>query len=124
MVKPAKLREFRFCSRACNGAHTSSLKPIGTIEKMLGDALTAQAVNHVARYPIESYCADFAFPERKIIVEADGDYWHASEVQKRKDAKRDAKLSSLGWKILRLGENDIHSDINECVEKIKSLLAA
>lgn len=29
-------------------------------------------------YPIGPYYVDFCFPENKLVIEADGDWWHAN----------------------------------------------
>lgn len=123
MVKPAKTQEFRFCSRSCLAAFVSSQKPIGTLERLLAEQFNARELDYVARHPIGSYCADFAFPGQRLVVEADGDYWHSTPTQKRKDAKRDAALSALGWQTLRLSESDILRNIEACVGQVIRLLS-
>lgn len=54
-------------------------------------------------YPTH-YKLDLALPGRKIAVEVDG-FSHGS--RKDQDAKKDAKLRSLGWTVLRFSNLDI-----------------
>ena len=54
-------------------------------------------------YPTH-YKIDLALPERKIAVEVDG-FSHGS--RKAQDEKKDAKLRSLGWTVLRFSNPDI-----------------
>jgi very-short-patch-repair endonuclease len=74
--------------------------------------------------------ADFAIPECKILVECDGDFWHANPekytqnlkaCQQRilqKDKEKDALSVALGWKVFRFYESEIHQNASYCVDKI------
>ena len=59
------------------------------------------------QHPIEGYIADFVCLERKLIVELDGPF-HAA--RKGYDAARDARLNSLGYRILRFTNEDLAGD--------------
>ena len=63
------------------------------------------------QFPIGRYIADFACPEKKIIVEVDGSQ-HAEEKQSAADAVRSVKLEKDGWTILRFWNDDILRDID------------
>jgi len=54
-------------------------------------------------YPTH-YKLDLANPEKKIAIEVDG-FSHRS--RKKIDQKKDAKLASFGWKVLRFWNRDI-----------------
>jgi len=58
-----------------------------------------------AGYPA-SYKLDLANVEMKVCIEVDGPSHYS---RKAKDAKRDAKVTSLGWKVLRFWNKDILS---------------
>ena len=58
--------------------------------------------------PIGDYIVDFACPDHKLIVEADG----SQHGESRTDPVRDAHLQSLGWTILRFWNDDILRDID------------
>ncbi len=49
----------------------------------------------------DSYKADFANPEEKIVIELDG-VCHSSMAQKKKDLKKTKVLTALGWTVIRL----------------------
>jgi len=49
----------------------------------------------------DSYKADFANPEEKIVIELDG-ICHSPMAQKKKDLKKTKVLISLGWNVIRL----------------------
>lgn len=50
----------------------------------------------------------------KLIVEYDEPY-HESKKQKKKDKKRQEKLESLGFKVLRVRESNISTDIADLI---------
>lgn len=54
-------------------------------------------------YPT-NYKVDLALPERRVAIEADG---HTHRSRKAQDEKKDAKLRSLGWIVLRFWNRDI-----------------
>ena len=66
---------------------------------------------------IGKYVVDFYCPEKKLIVEVDGSQ-HADK-QKSYDVERDKYLKSLGFKVLRFGNDDINNNIEGVVIKIK-----
>ena len=50
---------------------------------------------------VEGEEVDAHWPDRRLIVEVDG-HGHRRPAQRRDDARRDAKLRSAGWKVLRV----------------------
>lgn len=68
------------------------------IEKDVWDCLRIYSVVAYPQYPVLNYFLDFANPKLKIAIEADGKQWHDAA----KDAARDERLASLGWKVFRL----------------------
>ena len=69
------------------------------------------------QFPIGRYLADFACPERKIIVEVDGSQ-HAEEKQSAADAVRSAELDKDGWTVLRFWNDEILRDIDDVCHHI------
>jgi len=59
------------------------------------------------QHPVETYIADFACAEAKLIVEIDG---HSHDAQQAYDAARDAALNAVGWRVLRVRDNDVLND--------------
>jgi len=68
--------------------------------------------------PIGNYIVDFVCKEKKLIIELDGSE-HLDENQMLHDINRDEYLKTLGYKILRIYNNDINKDINIVLETIK-----
>lgn len=61
----------------------------------------------VAQYPLGPYRTDFAIPNLKLAIEADGDEWHSKEEAVAHDRQRDAQLSYHGWTVARFSESEL-----------------
>jgi very-short-patch-repair endonuclease len=65
----------------------------------------------IAQYPVRfgstEYPIDFALPNLKIGIEADGETFHSSPKQMAHDKERDMKLAQAGWTILRFKDTEI-----------------
>ena len=68
--------------------------------------------------PIGPYIADFVCHERDLIVEADGSQHFDSDYDKR----RDAFLASVGYRVLRVWNADIFTNMEGVLEAIVSAL--
>ena len=62
-------------------------------------------------YPIKRYSLDFAFVDKKIDVEIDGETHNNKQVI-LKDLERDKILSLEGWKIIRFKSSDVKNNID------------
>jgi DNA mismatch endonuclease (patch repair protein) len=86
---------------------------------------------------------DIVFTKAKVAVFCDGDYWHGHNwalrglrdldeelagysefwVKKilgniQRDDEVNRQLTELGWKVVRVWESEINSDVSECVRRI------
>ncbi len=50
---------------------------------------------------------DFAYPEVKVAVEADGYRWHSGRAQWERDLSRRNRLASLGWQVIHVTAADL-----------------
>lgn len=65
------------------------------------------------------YFPDIYIPELNVVIEADGDKWHDS----KKDAKRDRDIKKLiGADTFRFKENDIINNGDKCYNRIKRIV--
>lgn len=53
--------------------------------------------------------ADFYLPAYNLVIECDGEYWHASAKAKQRDAVKNAYCKRNGIGMLRLSERDIRA---------------
>ncbi len=83
---------------------------------------------HLRRLPIEHshfrrqatigpYFADFAYHERRLVIEVDGAQHNEPENVAR-DAERSAYLRSQGYRVLRFWNNDVLKNIDGVMEAV------
>ena len=75
------------------------------------------------QFPVDRFIADFASIEAKLIVEIDGAS-HDGAGQAAYDAERDAALTALGWRVLRIGDVLVLSAPNQAADLIRKALGA
>lgn len=97
------------------------------IERSFGDRLNVAGFDPIAQFPVAHYYLDFAviggsagFPVR-LDVEVDGRYWH-EELPNRtgsRDEQRDRLLRLFGWRPVRFWTDEIETDVEACVERVR-----
>jgi very-short-patch-repair endonuclease len=70
--------------------------------------------------PIDRYIVDFYCPEIRVIVEIDGGV-HDQPGQAEWGEERDRRLQGLGYKLLRVPNEDVLKDPEWFTERIRSL---
>ncbi len=71
--------------------------------------------------PISGYIVDFACPLHKLVVEVDGSQ-HGNAADQEYDRSRTERLQSLGWKVLRVWNDEVLNDIdNVCSGIIRTI---
>jgi len=68
------------------------------------------------------YRVDFAFPQLKIAVQADGEEWHSGAEDIQHDRSRDAQLASQGWIVLRFTEEEIEDKIQDVLTVLNQVM--
>ncbi len=80
---------------------------------------------------------DVVFTRARVAVFIDGDFWHGyrlpaweknlTEFWKRKirgnrdrDRRNFRKLRSMGWRVVRLWQHQIHRDLDGCADRIEA----
>jgi len=125
-VKPAKLDEFRFCSRQCQGFSTAKdmaeLNGPTSIEQLLMDELDRRHIPYHSQHQIAKWLVDITLPEHRIAIEADGDYWHSSPEQQEKDANKNHWLEAHGWTIHRFSGSEIRESPAACIDEVVASL--
>ena len=71
---------------------------------------------------IENYIVDFYIAEAQIVIELDGSQ-HYKEEGIQKDKIRDERLKSLGFKVLRYTNLDVHWRFKEVCADIENHIA-
>ena|SRR3989338_5262248 len=74
------------------------------------------------QHGVANYIVDFYCPEKKLIIEIDGDT-HASEKDIENDKKRDKYIASLGYVIIRYHNQDVRKNIEGVFEDLKEKMS-
>ena len=67
--------------------------------------------------------ADCAYPERRIVIEAEGDHHRTDAAQWARDIERAAALASLGWDVVRATSAHIRGWDRRVVRMVRAALA-
>ncbi|MBO6257628.1 UvrD-helicase domain-containing protein [bacterium] len=71
------------------------------------------------QHPIDNkYIADFACLEQKIIIEIDG----SQHIESTSDKLRTFYIENIGYRIVRFYNNEIDTNIDGCIEYLKSVI--
>ena len=68
------------------------------------------------------YKVDVGNEALKVAIEVDGNS-HRTIVGKSRDAKKDAFLASIGWKVFRFTNEDVQQDLSGCVQAVLSSIS-
>ncbi|MEU1867848.1 DUF559 domain-containing protein [Streptomyces gardneri] len=81
---------------------------------------------------LDRWTVDAAIPSLRLILQADGDYWHGLRPEYREDprvrgnvandAYQDRKLSQAGWTVLRFWESDLIRSRAACTERLRAAI--
>ena len=71
------------------------------------------------QYGIGRYIVDFYIPKIKLAIEVDG-ATHETEEERRRDAKRQSELESLGVTVVRFTNMEIYSTMGDVLNDIRS----
>lgn len=93
------------------------------IESKLYEAMRQEGLSPTPQYRIEAYFVDFAFPDIKLAIEADGVVFHTGD-RRNRDRKRDLFLARRGWTVKRFYGTTIHQKAGNCAYVIKQEVKA
>ena len=80
------------------------------LEKKVKSFLDVRGIRYISQYPLrQGFIADFALPDKKIIIEVDGERWHSGKKKVKKDRFRDYMLKRDGWTTIRIKEKEINN---------------
>ena len=93
-------------------------------EKMLWQSIRNRKVNGVKfrrQFPIDRFIADFAAPAKRLVLEVDGSIHDYTPEQ---DAIRQAFIESLGFRVLRIPNEEVFANLEAVLVKISDALSA
>ena len=109
-----------------NHTHNNNNKDT-SIELLLQNGLIKRGISFQKHIAVCNICIpDIVFPELKIAVFADGDYWHSKTFkngkQWKKDRNQESTLIQNDWRVLRFWEHDINSTPDDCINQIINVI--
>ena len=126
----------KFCSRKC---FLSSRNQTDTwIEREIQSFLQDADIDFIKQFEIDRMTVDFLIPSKNLVVEANGDFWHANpaiygkdkplhKIHPRvieKDKRKLRQLSDKGYSVYVVWENDLKENasqtLNELLDYIKA----
>jgi very-short-patch-repair endonuclease len=72
----------------------------------------------VRQEPIGRYYVDFVCRERRLIIELDG----GQHAERPKDKQRDSELRTLGYRVIRIWNNDVIENVDGVLKILLSEL--
>jgi very-short-patch-repair endonuclease len=78
--------------------------------------------NYEREYSIGIYSLDFAWINKKKVIEIDGEQHQRFEEYKERDKRKDNFLKNNGWKILRIIWKDMYNNTKEEIKKCKDFI--
>ncbi len=80
-----------------------------------------EGVKFRRQQPIGPYIVDFVSFEGKLVIEIDGGQ-HNEDTIRKKDEARTALIEGKGYRVLRFWDNEVLTNIEGVLEKIRELL--
>ena len=68
--------------------------------------------------PVDRYYVDFVCRERRLIIELDG----GQHAESHKDRQRDRALCALGYRVIRIWNNDVIENLDGVLQRLLSEL--
>lgn len=127
----SKAMEYKDKLRAASPVRMSKFKrKVTKPELIVRSLLQGLGVSFVEQAILGPYTVDFLIPDSRLVVQADGDYWHANpevypnddnlsksqQKQRRLDASCNSLIRNKGYVLVRLWESDLHQNQEKCAE--------
>lgn len=96
-------------ARTKPGRVAASMANPSSIERTVAVLLDSLGLRYLQQYPLGRFVVDFLLPDKMLVIECDGSYWHNLPGRPERDAARDVWLRSCGYEVLRLPEQAIRS---------------
>lgn len=68
--------------------------------------------------------ADVAYPDWKLVLEADHPYWHATRRAAERDRARDRELAALGWRVVRFTDTDLTARVTASMRQLREIVTS
>lgn len=103
------------------------------LEFTFADILTVLGIEFVHQYEVDGFDYDFYIPEKNILIEVDGDYWHGhpdkfpelNNMQRKNrglDKLKEHHASDRNYPLHRFWEHDIKANRINVIEKLIKII--
>lgn len=103
------------------------------LEFSFADILTGLGIEFVHQFHVEGFDYDFYIPEKNLLIEIDGDYWHGNpnkfsdlnSIQRKNqglDKLKTKHAANNNYQLLRFWEQDIMERRFDCIVKLMEIL--
>jgi very-short-patch-repair endonuclease len=92
-------------------------------EFIVENRLPMPVINQPVTVGIETFVVDFAWPQARLIVETDGNAFHSTPAKRATDKRRDRRLSSIGWRVIRVAWAHLRDDGAELAADLRASIA-
>lgn len=73
-------------------------------------------------FPFHKFSLDFAWPDKKLCIEIDGEQHEKFQEQKQRDIEKDQLLKEEGWTELRKSWKEIFNSTKEFIKEVENIL--
>ena len=78
-------------------------------------------VNVPLQLPGRQVEVDFLYPDRRLVLETDGDRFHGTRLAREADAARQADLETAGYRVVRLSYQQVIHDEQRTVARLRRI---
>jgi G:T-mismatch repair DNA endonuclease (very short patch repair protein) len=135
MLNPTSRKFKKYCSQRC--VLISTKKANTWIELEIEQYLKDNGIDYIPQHRVGRFTVDFFIPEKNVVIEANGDFWHANpeiygegplyKIQSQaveKDKRKLARLDADGYNVIVVWENDLKTIKDETLREIVEFISA
>lgn len=89
---------------------------------LLNEFSLEEGKDYRREYPFHKFSLDFAWPEKKLCVEIDGEQHHRFQEQMARDTEKDSLLLKEGWSEIREDWKAICANPKGFIERVKNFI--
>jgi len=111
-------------ARSDGGAVPQSVFETRLLRVLRAGGLPEPVHQYEVRAPGRLAVVDFAYPDARLAIEADGYRWHAGRARFDDDRARGNDLTLLGWRVLRITWTQLTHEPEAAIDAVHRALAA
>lgn len=100
-----------------------------SIEVLLQEELNKRGIPFIVGAPVAGILTDLLLTDERVVIFADGCYWHGCMLHKPNGKKHRIKIDEIqtnrlrlfGWSVYRFWEHDIRASPASCIDKIDEI---